>query len=69
MGEYGQVISRAFDNLTFTVGDIGASVGRYVGEAVTSADDAIHQVLPAAIPSWALLVAVVLVAGWFVFRR
>lgn len=69
MGEYGQVVSRGFDNLAFAVGDVGASVGRLIGDAIASADQAIHQVVPAAIPSWAVLVAVVLVAAWFLFRR
>lgn len=69
MDQFGREVSRGFDNLAFTVGHIGASVGRFLGEAIASADQAIHQVVPAAIPSWVVLVAVVLVAAWFVFRR
>jgi hypothetical protein len=69
MDQFGRAVSRAFDNLAFTVGDWGASIGRLLGDAAASADRAIHQVLPAAIPSWVLLGAVVLVAAWFMFRR
>ncbi len=69
MGEFGRAVSRSFDNLSFTVGDIGASVGRYVGEAVAGADAAIHQVIPEAIPSWLLLALLVLAAVYFIFFR
>jgi hypothetical protein len=69
MDQFGRAVSRAFDNLAFTVGDWGASVGRLLGDAIASVDQTIHQVLPAAIPSWVLLGVVVLVAAWLMFRR
>jgi hypothetical protein len=69
MDQFGQAVSRAFDNLAFTVGDWGASIGRLLGDAIASVDQGIHHVLPAAIPSWVLLGALVLVAAWVMFRR
>jgi hypothetical protein len=69
MDQFGRAVSRAFDNLAFTVGDWGGSVGRLLGDAIASVDQTIHQVLPAAIPSWVLLGVVVLVAAWLMFRR
>ena len=69
MDQFGRAVARAFDNLAFTVGDWGATIGRLLGNAIASVDQAIHQVLPAAIPSWVVLGAVVLVAAWLMFRR
>lgn len=69
MDQFGRAISRAFNDLGFTVGHAGAGLGRILADAIASADGAIHQVLPAAIPSWVVLAAVVIVAAWFLFRR
>jgi hypothetical protein len=69
MDQFGRAVSRGFDDLAFTVGHVGATVGRLLGDAVVSVDQAIHQVLPAAIPSWVVLGAVVLVVAWLMFRR
>ena len=69
MDQFGRAVSRAFDNLAFAVGDWGASIGRLLGDAIASVDQGIHQVLPAAIPSWVVLGALILAAAWFMFRR
>jgi len=69
MGEFGQVVSRGFDNLAFTVGDLGASAGRFIGEAVASADAAVHQVIPEAIPTWLLIGLAIAAAVYFIFFR
>jgi hypothetical protein len=69
MDQFGRAVSRAFNDLGFTVGHAAQGIGRLLADAIASADRAIHQVLPAAIPSWVLLGAVVVVAAWFLFRR
>jgi uncharacterized membrane protein YeaQ/YmgE (transglycosylase-associated protein family) len=69
MDQFGRAVSRGFDDVAFSVGHVGATIGQLLGDAIASTDQAIHQVIPAAVPSWVVLGAVVLVAAWFIFRR
>src|SRR5206468_5295866 len=59
MDQFGRAVSRGFNDLAYTVGHATAGIGRLLADAIASADRAIHQVLPAAIPSWVVLAAVV----------
>lgn len=69
MAEYGQAVSRGFGDTSRAVGDFGAGLGQWVGDTAAALDGAIHQVLPAAIPTWLVVGLAVLALGYLVFRR
>jgi len=69
MDEIGRAVGRGFGDVAFAVGHVGANVGRFASDALGAADTTIHHVLPAAVPSWLALGALVAVLLWVTFRR
>ena len=49
--------------------DVGAGFAQSIGNAYGSLDSALHQVVPAAIPSWLVIGLAVLFVAYLVLRR
>lgn len=72
MVEYGEGVAKGAGGAGGSGGgsvDIGSGLAQSIGNAYGSLDAGIHQVLPAAIPSWLVIGLVVLLIAYLVLRR
>lgn len=69
MDGFGRAIGRGFDGLSDTVGDITSAFGGSLGEMGHAIDEAFHQLLPEAIPSWIVLVVMGIIGIFILLRR
>jgi hypothetical protein len=71
MVEYGEGVAQGAGGAGGGGGsvDVGSSLAQSFGNAYGSLDVAIHQVLPAAIPSWVVIGLAIFLVGYLLLRR
>lgn len=73
MVEYGEGVAKGAGGAGGSSGggsvDLGAGLAQSIGNAYGSLDASIHQVLPAAIPSWLVIGLALLLVAYLVLRR